>query len=109
VLARIHRREVDSRNDLQGLLLLLTALLNPETSVKPMVHVVSGYVKKPGFPEIQNSSTVSTRIRHLGEALQIFRIPVDSVREFRIPVEATAIPDSSIQLHWISVVVLHKK
>jgi len=49
VLARIHRREVDSRNDLQGLLLLLTALLNPETSVKPMVHVVSGYVERRDF------------------------------------------------------------
>ena len=40
-----------------------------------------------GFPEIRNSSTLFTRIRNLGEALQIFRIPVNSVREFRIPVE----------------------
>ena len=36
-----------------------------------------------GFPEIRNSSTLFTRIRNLGEALQVFRIPVKSVREFQ--------------------------
>ncbi len=40
-----------------------------------------------GFPEIRDSSTLFTGIRNLGEAPQIFRIPVNSVREFRIPVE----------------------
>ncbi len=52
-----------------------------------------------GFPEIRDSSTLFTGIRNLGEAPQIFRIPVNSVREFRIPVETTAIPDSGTQLH----------
>jgi len=41
-----------------------------------MLHV------KTGFPEIRNSSTLFTRIRNLGEALQVFRIPVKSLREF---------------------------
>ena len=46
-----------------------------------------------GFPEIRNSSTCFTGIRNLREALQIFRIPVNSLRQFRIPVETTVIPD----------------
>ena len=46
-----------------------------------ITHVLHG---NSGFPEIRNSSTLFTRIRNLGEALQIFRIPVNSVREFRI-------------------------
>ena len=41
-----------------------------------MLHVNSG------FPGIRNSST---GIRNLRETLQIFRIPVNSLRQFRIP------------------------
>jgi len=46
------------------------------------------------YTEIRNSSTLFTRIWNLGEALQIFRIPVNSVREFLV-FNSTVIPDSS--------------
>ena len=56
------------------------------------------------FPEIRIASAFFTRFRSLGEALQLFRIPVKSVCEFQIPVETTAIPDSSIQLHYYPMI-----
>ena len=47
-------------------------------------HVLHG---NSGFHEIRDSSTLFTGIRNLDEAPHIFRIPVNSVREFWIPVE----------------------
>ena len=41
-------------------------------------------------------------IRNSGEALLEFRIPVTEVREFRITVGTTAIPDSSTRPHLYS-------